>query len=383
MRPLQKLLLIVFCSAACGVCYCQDENDSSYMAGIPVKNLQLSSDAGHDKKRLAFGGISVIDARFDTTAVGFIKSHFPFPAKKMAFPAGTANGIEKYVAANYTFVQKTDSSQQLVVLLEKLWITSSYLPDKKEHGDLPAENEITIDISKNKGNRDRPAIKTGLIIKANVLSFKNGLYHPMYHVDTINISNASFINDEEAERLLEESVDNLLAKIADKNETELKISRKELSVIEITNYVNQKFTIPAITTALFTKGVYKTFDEFKNNHPSINNFTTGKNSKITDAMYVKDNTGNDYLLRDFWGYSDGKKFYINTGDNFFRLFKQGNSFVFYGFTSIIKKVYLHLERIPLGTSPLGLANGVMSAQDTKYKGIKTPLEVDMETGEAY
>jgi len=212
---------------------------------------------------------------------------------------------------------------------------------------------------------------------------KKGLYHPLYTIDTVYLSNTN-LTEYEAAILLQHGIDILLGKVKNKNESELKISRKSLSASDVNDYVLQKRNLPVLEAPFYKKGIYKTFDEFVQNQPSITDFTKGKNGKVTDEMYVKDAAGSEYLLRDFWGFSDGRNIYINTGDNFFRLTKQDGAFVFYGFNSLMKKVYIRWERLPLAaTSATGLVNGSLATQDTHYKGTKKPLEVDMETGESY
>ena len=58
----------------------------------------------------------------------------------------------------------------------------------------------------------------------------------------------------------------------------------------------------------FQKGIYRTFDEFKYNRPSIvDHYSIGKK-----AILVMDSTGNNRKLKksETWGYSDGSRIFV-------------------------------------------------------------------------
>ncbi len=156
MSLLHKFLFLILLFTA-GKCFCQDENDSNFVGTLSISYLQL--DAGSEKTAtLPFTGVNIIDGRFDTSCVGFAKNSFISSTKKLALIDGVAGSLARYITKNYVFANNRDSAGNLTIVIEKIWLTSSYLPGKKEHGDLPAQNEITLDPSQNRGEQRQACI---------------------------------------------------------------------------------------------------------------------------------------------------------------------------------------------------------------------------------
>ena len=94
-------------------------------------------------------------------------------------------------------------------------------------------------------------------------------------------------------------------------------------------------TIPILKTEMPDRGVYKSFNEFKNNNPSIKDFEI-KKGQYTDELLITENN-QTYPLQNFWGYSDGKNLFIRSADNLFQLIKAGNTFNIKGIKSFSQK----------------------------------------------
>ncbi len=326
---------------------------------MPAVHLQLVKNANTIKAALPFSNVLVIDARFDTLCVGFTKGTMS-SKHRIIFETTASNEIKNYITKNYVLRPEGDSSYRLVILLEKFWVSSSI----------------------ETGKEDGPGMQTisrGFIIKANLLAEVNGLYHPLYRIDSAFLTNLD-TDGNNVYTIVERSIDKMLDKIVDKKASELKISRKSLTDNDINNYISQKLSLPILTCTSYNKGVYNTFDEFKNNNPSTTDFEVGKNSK-TDALYVKDGAGGSYLLKNFWGYSDGKKIYINSGNNFFQLIREGNTFNIYGFKSFKKSSRPNIAGTILEDVLIFPGIGEMST--ASYSSKRNPLQVDMETGELF
>ncbi|QHS61664.1 hypothetical protein [Chitinophaga agri] len=72
-------------------------------------------------------------------------------------------------------------------------------------------------------------------------------------------------------------------------------------------------------TRQYKKGVYKTFQEFRANNPSVTGTLVVKNRTPAAQVYllsapnelrIIDSTGQEQKVRKFWGYSDGVSIYI-------------------------------------------------------------------------
>ena len=66
-------------------------------------------------------------------------------------------------------------------------------------------------------------------------------------------------------------------------------------------------------------------------------FGSVKKDKLVDVLYIP--LANDEMTaaRDVWGYCDGKKFFIKSGENFYPLVRVQNTFYFLGSKELTKE----------------------------------------------
>jgi hypothetical protein len=77
------------------------------------------------------------------------------------------------------------------------------------------------------------------------------------------------------------------------------------------------------------KGVYRDFQEFRNNAPSIHNFETTK-KKDRLLLYLKEGNGNSFYSRTAWGYCDGKNIYVMKDGVLILTWREGKAFYLLG-----------------------------------------------------
>ena len=128
--------------------------------------------------------------------------------------------------------------------------------------------------------------------------------------------------------------------------------------------MNEATTLSSLTQ----KGIYKSFDDFKNNTPWIVEFEL-KKGKITDELYVNSGTSSQ-VLPEYWGFYDGKQLFIKSGYNAFPAVQQQNSFEVYG-----SKFITHTQ-IAFRNAITGVVWGA-----SKKVLDKKILQLNMETGE--
>ena len=126
----------------------------------------------------------------------------------------------------------------------------------------------------------------------------------------------------------------------------------------------------------FKKGVYKNFEEFKMNSPSLTDYDL-RVGKLGDILYVKEN-GLEYPERKAWGFCNGTDIFINSADKYSKLIRRGNTFYFLGIKGIIRKTKHDLTRASIFN--LATNSGV---KYISYSKISKYYKVDMETGEVY
>jgi len=113
-------------------------------------------------------------------------------------------------------------------------------------------------------------------------------------------------------------------------------------------YAQQHNKIQYDKTFRFSEGIYMTFDEFKNNEPSIKEYKVVRGSQFSDQISLEydcyDSTKNRMtkcLVKDCWGYSQNNSVYIarGYGGYFFRLHIIGALIHYFAIETYLEPVY--------------------------------------------
>jgi hypothetical protein len=169
---------------------------------------------------------------------------------------------------------------------------------------------------------------------------------------------------------------NSLSKLFTVNVDKVFVNARRLSIADIYTSIKRNRAMPILNTISFTKGVYKTFDEFKMNAPSLKDYELRK-SELSDLLYVKENNA-EYPERNAWGYCDGTNIFINSGDKYSIAIKNQDAFYFEGIKGITRKTKHDVPYTSLFNVVTNTGRKV-----TKFKGVMKYYQIDMETGLAY
>ena len=333
-------------------------------------------------------GISVIDARADTNRVGFMQKKVIDPFS-VAMNNAIRNQEEQKINTRPTFVKLrngvqhqseqfvkdylsftcNDSLPSVLMVIKKLWLSDELNFDADTHSG-----------GSFKGTDSRDSWTSGVDIKIEFYLKDKANYYPLYRYDSL-ISEPMTIS-EYASEFVADALRSSLQKMKQMDERiSLVKGRKNFSIEEIGLHNQNEFNIPALTDTILKKGVYMTFDEFKNNNPSQTNFEVRKD-KLTDNIYIKQPGGTDLAARDVWGYSDGENAFIKSANNFFTLQRAANAFYIFGAKSI--------KRTESGTSGAAsyYSGGSGFAVPYYYTRSRTfvqlePFQLDWSTGKLY
>jgi hypothetical protein len=82
------------------------------------------------------------------------------------------------------------------------------------------------------------------------------------------------------------------------------------------------------------KGKFKDYESFLLNEPFVTNFSIDTAIRTTGAWrgtysFIPENSS----LVDLWGFSDGKNCYYQFGDDFFKIYKEGDNYVVYAYAA--------------------------------------------------
>lgn len=312
-------------------------------------NLQNIS---HNKK-LPFNHISIIDSRYDTAKVGYIKQGNSY--KKLILSSRFfENQLNSALRSNFDSSQKTS----LLIVIKNLWLNEIILKDEVPISQCTFKLELYLKIDTN--------------------------YFPLIRLDSVYVSKG----------ILKEDKSNLLAAPFEKSLTQLEkinfhkvLSGRQLSLTDIEHYNNSRFNKPIFSTAL-QKGIYYSFADFLENRPDSQLFEA-EFGKLTDQLYLNEK-GEKKLLTDFWAFCDGPKLYINGGFNFFELTRENNTFEFWGNSELIKyfsaNPQLKAENNSAWSAVHALGQYAFERGINKLmtpKNTKRPFQLNMENGDIY
>jgi hypothetical protein len=210
---------------------------------------------------------------------------------------------------------------------------------------------------------------------------KNGNYLPVKRMDT------TFIVDEDSDNYTKEllslkrlvhlknSLHALIEVLDFSNGINQFDKQPKKNINEIEEFNKKMNNIQILKDSGFKKGVYLSFDDFKNNRPSIIDFREKKMSYGTfnanTEVYLEDMKGE--TISNYWGYSDGKEFrYGMLGNE--KIYRIQNTFCFF-----IKVVGYRIDRSNEGYFGGSSINPISK---DKYE-TWVPFQIDMETGEIY
>ncbi|MBX3255041.1 MAG: hypothetical protein KF862_12940 [Chitinophagaceae bacterium] len=310
-------------------------------------------------------GFRVTDARFDTSTIGFMQKAFPDTRRKLRLKNGTTADLKTFLDSSIVKFSEPDSAPayEILCVVKKLWL-SDEIYDSDEN--LPVADKNTV--------HDEP--KSGIMLRLEFFASGSTEHTPLYRYDTTICGAEPIFRS--GSTYLATALEASLKKLSRFSASRINASNKKLKTEEIEAYNAERFALPILEQPP-AKGIYMNFGEFKNNQPSIKEFRVEADKK-TDDIYAKDDNGNEILLRNVYGFSDGVNIYIKGAGNFFRLHRANKTFNMYGAKSLQRtRQFFTPEKI----LTMGLNPETFSKNNTKinYKLKHHPYQLDMETGD--
>lgn len=270
--------------------------------------FDLKDVAPKEKVSIPFSAIKVIDARFDKTNIGVFTTDFTRPFNKqkkqeVSFP----DSLKTYLPLAIEKIGVLDRSKNdtLVLLIKRFRLADRF------------RDEIA----------DAYNPELFLNISLSFYELKDNDYHKILSVDDIQTSvmgKEAIVSNSDAERLRKESFLEILSNLFDNKNWQSSAIAFNYSDIQLG--LDKRFDLPVLRDTLHVSGLYKSFDEFKNNKPSLSNvkFTIKKgiHDKVLDSNNVSIN------LKNYWGASIDNQPYILFRGMFCKLIKSDNGFKF-------------------------------------------------------
>jgi hypothetical protein len=328
---------------------------------------------------LPFNGFEIIDARFDTTKIGFeifrnsksVITHKNF--KRVKLEGGVQKAIEIFYNDYYKLCLKNNDNK-LVIVLKTLWIDNTPSPEYNQKRNYKLVNDAYQNIH----------------VKFEYYLKKDDAYFPLKRTDTIyqlteqNISSSEIKFEKNNLSYFMFTIKSLI----EKHDFDYLISKinydKKLTLDKIDSFNNKRFLLPILTATYFKNGIFKNFAEFCNNSPSITNYELKKygGPQLSD----KDST-----LEECFIFSKDSSLYINWSTKN-EVFKTGNTFEFFTFSKVyLSKTFAGNLLKTLRIVPYKIAtnsnsykdNSIISGNGFKFKYVLIPRQINMDTGEIY
>lgn len=347
---MKTLLTALFALISC-ICFSQKNPDSLYFAKMKSRKIELRYESRKTSGFIPFHNVTIVDARPDTSSVGFAENSNSF---KLYFDKGLANTFSQFINNNYNL--SNDSANLLIVIKE--YRISNYVNKK--------------------GINDNNSTQwnSSCIIDAELFLSTMNTYHALYKIDSIVIA---LSESETVAELTVASFKAILSKSENKSLSEIHIGKTSFPLPDIQKHIADLSNIPIFKDSVLKKGVYINFNEFKINHPSLENYEIHK-GKLSDELFVTENN-QSYPLQNFWGYCDGDNMYIYSANNLFKLVRTGNTYNTKAIKSLEKNRGKKISTDVATTYLIGIPMSKLNPD--KFKADPAAFQLNMQTGEIY
>jgi len=307
---------------------------------------------------------NVIDCRFDTTKIGNLKKRKK--DFKLVMKEGLAATIQQLLNKS---CNERSSDQSLLVVIKRFWLRE------------PSE----ADLKKLYRNDDRPHKPFWVeSVKMDVYSALAENYIPLFRLDS-----SYYIGDVRGgEALSTDALNDCLARLQKIDFEKVALAKTKLSRKAVDSFNRAPFQKAILQNPDMQTGVFLTFADFLNNRVRYPDFDVELGKEV-DNLYLVNN-GTRELLPRFWGFCDGKNYYIRSGKNFYALYRVGNAFEFTGALlanylappqghSLIPYKHNSME---LGTTAANTGlNALFFIGNRNFE--PQTFQINMETGEVY
>ena len=303
------------------------------------KKLSIKTPGKIDFAAMHADNIEVLDWRPDTVSIGFErKNYLTIPDIRTVFK----NNLQSFI----DFKQDSNSAgSKVIVCLHKLWLT--------QH--LVQMNTYW---------------KSGIMWKVDCFKKVSGTLTRLCQLDTVIENNyGSFSAAELVLLCLKES--------AQKINSALRQAGTSNQFVDLNRFKDKITNLPVLQDEQKKRGLYITYDQFLTNTPSNVEFEVEKN-KLTDGVFVVNPSGTNELVRNIWGYCDGQKRYVKSGEKYFELCRVNNTFYIYGAKNINRVV----SSDPGTASLFNLATNTNRRITTFYLSY-LPFQLDITSGNIY
>lgn len=275
-------------------------------APIPLKISPQDSTA----QSSLFSHFEVLDLRPDTQRIGIHYTHTRADHsynRQLVFAHPAATEISSFLDS---ISARKDAPYTALIVLRTLWISDP--------------NYIREDLVR---DPERRFEKSHIRLKAEVYAAKDNHYIPLLRFDSLQVSYRNVTYDLYGQNLAD--MLNYLADSALRLLPSKMAENRVVSLEDIRQFNQSRFELPIYHDIRLNKGVYNSFEEFKNNTPSIRNYEI-KEEDHQLLLYIKEEGGKSYYCRTAWGYCDGQNVFVMKNGALHLAWKEDNALYMLG-----------------------------------------------------
>ena len=280
-----------------------------------IIRIKAPRDLIHVATNSLFSHFEVIDERPDTARIGVHTNMKTFRRpydRQLVFDRPAALTIAAWLNTHFS---RPGAPYTALIVLRALWLSDA--------------RYIREDLVR---DPDRRFEKTHIRLKAEIYAVKDDRYLPIIRFDTLQATKKMtyYASLQAPYSDWGNNLASILAELADSSSSltgSHQDGDRRISLEDILLFNTSRFEAPIGTDTMLTRGVYNSFEEFRNNAPSIRDFEV----KVEDdrrILYTRE-AGNSYYTHDAWGYCDGKDVYIMRDGILYSAWREGKAFYFY------------------------------------------------------
>jgi hypothetical protein len=339
---------------------CLTASAQSSLSGLSAVTISLDSSGGSIPGTSPFRHYQVIDARPDTTRIGlhaFIPTLGSQHNRQLVFRQPAAAEIEAFLNARFTH---TDAPYTALIVLRNLWLSDANYGREEKLKDPAILHE-----------------RTHIRLKAEIYAFRDSVFTPILRFDTLQAYKRDnrYTSIVTYYSLWNKDVTAILCDMAD-SAALLTVTRqgkgRQLHLADILAYNQTRFETPITGNITITPGVYISFEECRNNKPSVQHFEIRMENNYR-LLYIGESGSNTYYSHDAWGCSDGKNIYMMHDGVLYPVWKEDRAF------------YFLAPPTPPALGPDGkpVAPEYFTASSRSETNQRRIYTVDMDTGKTY
>ena len=274
-------------------------------------NIDLETQISIKHLQGKISSVNLIDARDDSSEIGYYSSinRLLKPglnltgdgflnkqwSKVYNFKSSAKEVIGKWMT-NYLQVENSGSTNlSLLVVIRKFWLSS--------------EASLVL-YDNDKRGQPNEGWDEGIISKFEFYLEKDSVYYPLYRADSIFTFKEEL--PESAALYITTAIKKSLDKLFTIDLDNSILNKRKLHLNDILLNYQKNTDVPVLKSTAYKKGVYKNFEEFKMNSPSVSEYELRK-GEMGDIIYIKENNV-EYPERNVWGFCDGTSLFINSGN---------------------------------------------------------------------